>query len=152
MRDLLLGANEVSPWAEAALFAAARAQLVADVIQPARDRGAWVVVDRFIHSSLAYQGGARGLGVDAVLALNRAVIGDVVPERTFLLRVPVECALERVASRRQDRIEAEGLEFLARVDRAFEAIAVRFDSVDVIDGTRPEADVADEIAGRLGLL
>ena len=151
MRELLLGEHEIAPWAEAALFAAARAQLVADVIAPALERGSWVVVDRFLDSSLAYQGAARGLGVDAVLELNRAVMGGLEPERTFLLRVPVEEALARIGSDRRDRIEAEGEEFLARVDRAFEALSVRFERIEAIDGVRSEADIAAEIAARLGL-
>ena len=152
VRELLLGDQEIAPWAEAALFAAARAQLVADVIRPALERGAWVVVDRFIDSSLAYQGAARGLGVDAVLELNRTVIGDVEPDRTLLLRVPVDVALARIGAERQDRIEAEGAEFLARVDRAFEALSVRFERIDAIDAMRPPAEIAAEIAARLGLL
>lgn len=152
VRELLLGAADVSPWAEAALFAAARAQLVTEVIAPALERRAWVVVDRFIDSSLAYQGGARGLGVDAVLELNRAVMGGVEPERTFLLRVPVDVALARTAEQRRDRIEAEGAQFLARVDRTFEALSVRFERIEAIDGTRAETEIAEEIAGRLGLV
>ena len=110
------------------------------------------MVDRFIDSSLAYQGGARGLGVDAVLELNRAVMGGVEPERTFLLRVPVEHALERIAGERRDRIEAEGAEFFARVDRAFEALSVRFERIEAIDGTLPEAEIAEQIAARLGVI
>ena len=127
VRELVLSDGELAAGAEAALFAAARAQLVAEVIAPALERGAWVVVDRFLDSSLAYQGAARGLGVETVLELNRAVIGPLEPDRTFLLRVPVELALERIGPRRRDRIEAEGAEFLARVDGAFEALSVRFE-------------------------
>ena len=79
IRDLLLGDGEIVPFAEAALFAAARAQLVADVIRPALDRGADVVCDRFVDSSLAYQGLARGLGLDAVLELNAPALGGLLP-------------------------------------------------------------------------
>ena len=152
VRALLLGEHEIAPWAETALFATARAQLVSDVIAPALARGAWVVVDRFLDSSLAYQGAARGLGVDAVLEFNRTVMGGVEPQRTFLLRVPVEVALARIGSERQDRIEAEGAEFFERVARAFEALSVRFERIEAIDGTRPEAEIAEEIAASLGLL
>ena len=152
VRELLLGPHEIVPWAEAALFAAARAQLVADVIRPALERGAWVVVDRFLDSSLAYQGAARGLGIDAVLQLNRAVIGHVEPDRTFLLHVPADVALARIGSERRDRIEAEGAEFLTRVDRAFEALSVRFERIDAIDATRATSEIAAEIASSLGLI
>jgi dTMP kinase len=152
VRELLLGANDVAPWAEVTLFAAARAQLVSEVVVPALERGAWVVVDRFLDSSLAYQGGGRGLGVDAVLELNRAAIGDVLPDRTFLLQVPVENALARIGEERLDRIEAEGAEFLETVASEFDRLAVRFDRIQTIDGTRSEGEIAEEIAGSLCLL
>ena len=90
----------MSPWAEAALFAAARAELVERVIRPALDRGADVVSDRFVDSSLAYQGIARGLGVEAVLELNREAVQGVLPDRTFLLLVPPEAAGARLGGRR----------------------------------------------------
>jgi dTMP kinase len=152
VRELLLGANDVAPWAEVTLFAAARAQLVSEVVLPALERDAWVVVDRFLDSSLAYQGGGRGLGVDAVLELNRAAIGDVLPDRTFLLQVPVENALARIGEGRLDRIEAEGAEFLETVASEFDRLAVRFDRIQTIDGTRSEGEIAEEIAGSLCLL
>ena len=152
IRELVLAGGELAAGAEAALFAAARAQLVAEVIAPALETGAWVVVDRFLDSSLAYQGAARGLGVDAVRELNRAVIGPIEPDRTFLLRVPVDAALARIGAERRDRIEAEGAEFLARVDRAFEALSVRFERIEAIDGSAASADVAEEIARKLGLV
>src|SRR4029450_10598575 len=87
IRELVLGGTEISPWAEAALFAAARAELVSEVIQPALARGADVVGDRCLDSSLAYQGIARGLGVDRVLALNVNAIRGILPDVTFLLLV-----------------------------------------------------------------
>src|SRR4051794_2240662 len=85
----------ISPWTEATLFAAARAELVTEVIAPTLTRGALVVCDRFIDSSLAYQGIGRGLGVEPVLALNRLVVGDVFPDQTFLLTVDLDDALRR---------------------------------------------------------
>src|SRR4051794_39563010 len=77
VRALLLGGGGMSGWAEAALFAAARAELAERVIRPALLRGAWVVCDRYVDSSLAYQGSARGLGVDAVRALNETATGGL---------------------------------------------------------------------------
>ena len=94
MRELLHG-GDVSPWAEAAFFAAARAELVAQVIRPALDRGAAVVCDRYIDSSLAYQGIARGLGVDHVLALNLNAIRGMLPDGTFVLLVDPDEARRR---------------------------------------------------------
>ena len=110
VRDILLGDRHVAPWAEAALFAAARAQLVEEVVRPALVRGAFVVCDRYVDSSLVYQGVARGLGLDAVLELNLAATGGLLPDRTFLLVLPLEEAVRR-SSRRPDRIEREGPRF-----------------------------------------
>src|SRR5919197_274291 len=85
VRRLLLDGLEISPWAEASLFAAARAELVERVIAPALAHGQDVVCDRYIDSSLAYQGIARDLGVDRVLQINLAATGGLLPHRTFLL-------------------------------------------------------------------
>lgn len=149
VRELLLGGAAVAPWAEAALFAAARAQLVEEVIRPALERGADVVCDRYIDSSLAYQGIARGLGLERVLELNLAATGGLLPDRTFLLLLPPEGA----AGRRQelpDRIEREGDGFAARVDRAYRELAASFaDRIVAVDATREPAELAEEIRERL---
>ncbi len=149
IRELLLHGGAVAPWAEAALFAAARAQLVADVIRPALTRGADVVCDRYIDSSLAYQGIARGLGVDRVLELNMIATGGVLPDRTFLLVLPLEeAALRRGPS--GDRLEGEGAEFAGRVERAYRELAGRFARrVVTVDATRPSDEIAEEIRGEL---
>ena len=110
-----------SPQSEALLFAAARAQLVSEVIVPALDRGLIVVCDRFLDSSLAYQGAARGLGIDAVRAINRFGIDDLVPDLTVLLDLPPADAARRTGA--VDRFEAEGVEFQERVLEAFRALA-----------------------------
>ena len=91
-------------WAEAALYAASRAEHVEEVIRPALDRGAIVVCDRYIDSSLAYQGVGRGLGVDAVLQLNLAVTGGLLPDVTFLLLIDPDVA----AGRCDERIASSG--------------------------------------------
>ncbi len=149
VRVLLLGDGSIAPWAEAALFAAARAQLVAEVIRPALARGADVVCDRFLDSSLAYQGIARGLGVEAVFGLNRAAVGDLLPDRTILLVVPLDEAGGR-ASSRPDRIEGEGPGFLEQVDRAYRNLAERFpERIVALDGTGEPAEVARRIREEL---
>jgi dTMP kinase len=112
VRELLLHGGDISPWAEAALFAAARAELVARVIRPALERGATVICDRYLDSSLAYQGIARGLGVDLVLDLNGPAIQGVLPDHTFLLLVDPEQARARMGGER-DRMERSGDEFRA---------------------------------------
>jgi len=143
IRELLLGAGpRISPWAETALFAAARAQLVDEVIRPALDRGVDVVCDRYVDSSLAYQGIARGLGVEPVLELNLGATQGLLPDRTFLVVLDPEEALGR-SSGDPDRIEREGLEFQSSVDRAYRELAARFpERITMLDGTRP----ADELA------
>jgi dTMP kinase len=126
IRDLLLDPGEtIAPVAEALLYAAARAQLVEDVIRPALLEGAHVVADRFVDSSLAYQGVARGLGIDPVLEVNRFATGDLFPDRTLLLRLDGPEASRRRGAE-PDRIEAEGDGFQAQVARGFDELAVRF--------------------------
>jgi dTMP kinase len=137
IRALLLDDGRIAPWAEAALFAAARAQLVDELVRPALARGADVVCDRFLDSSLAYQGIARGLGADAVLELNRIATGGLVPDRTFLLLLDPSRALGR-SSGRPDRIEQEGAAFLERVDGAYRELAGRFpDRIVCLDASLP---------------
>jgi dTMP kinase len=146
VRELLLAGGDVSPWAEAALFAAARAELVERVIRPALGRGADVVCDRYVDSSLAYQGIARGLGVDRVLELNRPAIGDLLPDRTFLLVVDAELAGVRSGDD-PDRIEREGADFRERVKAAYEELAGRFaDRIVTVDGSLPPEEIAAHVA------
>jgi dTMP kinase len=149
IRDLVLHGGHVAPWAEAALYAASRAQHVEEVIRPALDRGATVVCDRYIDSSVAYQGVGRGLGLEEVLALNLAVVGGLVPDRTVLVEIDVETALARVGDE-GDRIERAGAEFWPRVVEAYGELAARFaDRFVVVDGRRPIPEIAQEIRDRL---
>ena len=144
IRELLLhGDAPVSPMAEALLMAADRAQHVAEVLRPALDRGEWVVSDRFLPSSLVYQGVVRGLGVDAVRAINEPAVDGVVPDVVIVIDVP-----DHVASARRDgtpdRLEGEGAEFHAAVAAAYRTIAAAEGWV-VVDG---DAD-ADAVAARV---
>jgi dTMP kinase len=149
VRELVLGGTQISPWAEAALFAAARAELVADVILPALERGADVVCDRYLDSSLAYQGLARGLGVDRVLALNLDAIRGTLPDVTFLLVVDPDEARRR-SGPPGDRIEREGDEFLRQVDQAYRELASIFAGrIVTIDSSGPVDEVAKEVRDRL---
>ena len=149
VRELLLDDVEITPWAEAALFAAARAELVERVIRPALERGADVVSDRYIDSSLAYQGIARGLGVDRVLTLNIDAIGGILPDVTFLILVSPEVAGERAGSA-SDRIEREGMEFLTAVDQAYRELGAIFPGrMLMVDGERPAEEIAEEVRDRL---
>jgi len=138
----------VTTWAETALFAAARAELVERVIAPALERGADVVCDRYVDSSLAYQGIARDLGVDRVLELNLPAIRGLLPDRTFLLLLdPAECARRSGAT---DRIEREGDDFRARVDAAYRELATMFPRrLVALDGSLPREELAAQIHGQV---
>jgi dTMP kinase len=148
VRRLLLDGIEMSPWAEACLFAAARAELGERVIRPALAAGKHVVCDRYIDSSLAYQGIARGLGVERILELNLNATEGLLPDRTFLVLVDPAVAQERGSP--ADRIEREGADFHRRVDEAYRSLAAMFPNrITTVDGNRPAAEIAEEIRGRL---
>jgi dTMP kinase len=135
----------VDPRAEALLFAAARAQLVAERLRPLLADGETVLMDRFVDSSLAYQGGGRGLGVDAVRALNAFATGGLRPDMTLLLRVPPAQGLARIAGRSADRMERAGGEFFARVAQTYDALAAAEpDRYVVLDATQSPETVLSE--------
>ena len=149
IRELLLQGGDISPWAEAALFAAARAELVARVIAPALTRGADVVCDRYLDSSLAYQGIARELGVEQVLALNVNAIRGILPDVTFLLLLEADEAARRSGDE-PDRIEREGGDFRRAVETAYRELAQIFPGrVVALDGSRPPEEIAGEVRERL---
>jgi dTMP kinase len=149
IRELLLEGGEIAPWTEAALFAAARAQLVDEVIRPALARGADVICDRYIDSSLAYQGIARGLGVERVLELNLLATSGLLPDRTFFLAIEPEDTAGRKDAE-PDRIEREGEEFAAIVDQGYRELAAIFAKrVVTIDATMPASDISREVRGQL---
>jgi len=149
VRELILAGGSLAPWAEALLFAAARAQLVDEVIRPALARGEDVLSDRYLDSSLAYQGLARGLGVERVLELNLAATGHLLPDRTFLIQVPLDQAA-RQRGDDPDRIEREGDDFVERVDSAYRDLAGIFaQRIVTADGSQPASEVAKLIRGQL---
>jgi dTMP kinase len=151
IRELLLGGIHVSSWSEAALFSAARAQLVEEVIYPALLDGSDVVCDRYIDSSLAYQGLARGLGVDRVLELNLHATRGLLPDRTFLVLLDPAEAVKRSAE--PDRIEQEGLAFQEEVDRAYRELAGLFPNrITTLDGTKSPSKLAKEVRDQLRAL
>jgi dTMP kinase len=149
IRELVLHGEHVAPWAEAALYVAARAQHVEQVIRPALERGATVICDRYLDASVAYQGGGRELGVETVLELNLAAVGGLLPDRTVLVELDVATALARVGAD-GDRIERAEADFWPRVVAAYRDLAARFpDRYVVVDGRRPAGELAAEIRDRL---
>jgi dTMP kinase len=147
VRQIVLHADDVhlDPRAEALLFAAARAQHVAEVIGPALAEGRIVVADRYIASSLAYQGFGRGLGVDEVRRLNEWATGGLWPDVTVLIDVPLDVAATRFADDR-DRFEGAGHDFHRRVAEGYAALAAADpERWIVVDGSA----AVDEVANRV---
>jgi dTMP kinase len=146
IRDLVLHGDHVAPWAEAALYVAARAQHVDQVIRPALAGGATVVCDRYLDTSVAYQGAGRGLGVQEILELNLSAVEGLLPDVTVLVDIDIATALGRVGDK-GDRIERAGAEFWPRVVQAYHDLAVRFpERYVVVDGRRPVDAVAADVA------
>jgi dTMP kinase len=143
IRDLLKDpALEIAPRAEALLYAAARAQLVAQELQPLLDSGATVLLDRFVDSSLAYQGAGRGLGVEEIRQLNAFGTGGLTPDRTLLLRIDPSDGLGRIADRPADRLEQEDVAFFAAIAAAYDALAAAEpDRFAIIDAAQPPESV-----------
>ena len=149
VRELVLHGGHVGAWAEALLYVAARAQLVDEVVRPALERGASVICDRYLDSSIAYQGVARGLGLDRMLELNLAAIGGLVPDRTFLLELDPSEVAARI-QRHHDRLEREGDDFRVRAAAGYRELAERFpERIVVLDATRPADELAEEVYGAL---
>jgi dTMP kinase len=146
VRELLLHAPVApAPWTEALLYAAARAELVDRVLAPELDAGRILVLDRFLDSSLAYQGFARGLGVDEVLAVNEPGLRGLLPDLTLVLDIDPVVGLAR-AGGDPDRIEAEGVELQQKVVAGFAALSRRFpERVRLIDGFRDIELVAADV-------
>ena len=146
VRALLLDPEvELDPRAEALLFAAARAELVAEVIRPALERGAVVLCDRYLDSSLAYQGGARGIGRGPVEEVNRFATGGLLPDLVVLLDLDPAEGLGR-RGRGRDRIEAQDLGFHRRVRQAFRDLAAAdLGRFAVVDAAAPIAEVAARV-------
>jgi dTMP kinase len=141
-------ALEIDPRAEALLYAAARAQLVAERLRPLLDAGETVLLDRFVDSSLAYQGAGRGLGVEEIRRLNEFATGGVRPDRTLLLRLDPELGLARISDRPADRLEQQDAAFFAAIARAYDELAAAEpERFAVIDAAQPPDRVlADALA------
>ncbi len=158
IREVLLHARDVAiaPEAEALLFSAARAQLARDVVRPALDAGSIVIADRFYDSTLAYQGYARGADPTGLIFVTRFAVGDLMPDRTFLLDLPVDVCLARSASRRGerwDRFESGERDFHERVREGYLRLArAEPGRFVVIAGDRDENAIASDIWREVELL
>jgi dTMP kinase len=153
IRELVLDPEvEMDPWTEAYLYAAARADHARRGILPRLARGENVVCERYLDSSLAYQGFGRGLGVEVVRELNSWAVGNVVPDRTFYLRLdPGERARRaRGLGAPLDRIEKVGGEFVRRVEEGFEELArLEPERIAVLDANRQPEELAELVVGEI---
>ena len=147
IREIILDSRntEMSDMTETLLYAAARAQLVEQVIRPAVERGDMVICDRFVDSSMAYQAYGRGLG-DIVWDINKNAVGDCMPNLTILLRLDPEAGMGRISGRKQDRIELSSSDFHRRVYEGYLALEKRFpDRIKGIDASRGIEEISEEI-------
>lgn len=152
IRQILLDpSNSITDRAELLLFEAARAQHVETLIRPALERGAVVICDRYTDSSLAYQGAARGIGMEAVRSLNDFATAGLKPDRTILLDLPAREGLARQA--KVDRVSSEGLAFHEAVRQGFlEAAQMEPERFVVIDASKPFELVLKEAAFKLKIV
>ncbi|MGI8802856.1 MAG: dTMP kinase [Solirubrobacteraceae bacterium] len=139
--------------AETLLYAAARAQLVAERLIPLLEAGTWVLLDRFVDSSLAYQGAGRSLGIEAVRAINLFATVGLEADRTLLLRIDPAAARARAAARGEapDRLELEDEEFFARIAAGYDALArAEPKRLRVLDAVRPADEVLEAAFAAVG--
>lgn len=146
IRDIILNKENtmMDAHAEALLFAASRSQHYHEKVVPALDAGKVILCDRFIDSSLAYQGHARGLGIDEVYSINKFAIGNHLPDLTIFIDVPPSVGLERVFSntRKVDRLDLESIDFHNKVYEGYMIISEKYpDRIVKIDGTKCVEDV-----------
>ncbi|MEA2355114.1 MAG: dTMP kinase [Solirubrobacteraceae bacterium] len=154
VRELVKDPSVVlSDRAEALLYAAARAQLVAERLIPLLEQGTWVVLDRFVDSSLAYQGAGRALGIEAVRAINLFATGGLEADRTLLLRIEPAAARARAVARGEalDRLELEDEEFFVRIATGYDALArAEPKRLRVLDASLPAAAVLSAALAAVG--
>ncbi|MGE5404727.1 MAG: dTMP kinase [Candidatus Saccharibacteria bacterium] len=147
IRDLLLDVHNegIRPMTEAFLYAAARAQLVEEVLKPLLAKGTIVLADRFTDSTIAYQGYGRGMDIDLLGQLNRLATGGLKPDLTILLDLDVTEAVKRMQWNAPDRMESQGAAFRQKVREGYLALAAGNERIVVIDANQPEAEVSRQI-------
>lgn len=149
IRDIILEPDnkEIVPLTEMILYAASRAQHVAEVIDPAIRAGKIVICDRYVDSSYAYQGGGRGMDLKIIADVNRIAINGTVPDITFFLDIDPEISIRRrINSTGADRIEQEKLDFHRRVYDGYKKLSILYpDRIKTIDATRSIEEISTQI-------
>ena len=153
IREIILDPEfkEMDYMAEALLYAASRAQHVRQIIKPALEAGNIVLCDRFVDSSVVYQGIGRGLGIDAVEGINNHATLGLMPNVTILIDLPVEVGIKRKKNQQTlDRLEAEEKDFHELVRNGYLALATKHpDRIEVVDGLKTPMEISEEILGIL---
>ncbi|NLY71574.1 MAG: dTMP kinase [Clostridiales bacterium] len=152
IREIILDINhsEMSPMTEALLYAASRSQHVDQLIRPALEAGKTVICDRFIDSSIVYQGYGRKLG-DCILTINQIAVSNLMPDLTFLLLVDPELGIKRISEGELDRIESEKIDYHKEVYNGYLELASKYpERIIVIDGSKEigqiEMDIIDKVS------
>ena len=130
---------------EALLYAASRRQHLVEKVVPAREAGKIVICERFVYSSLAYQGYGRDLGFDDILKINDFAIGDAYPDMTVYLNIDEKTGLDRIADRaNKDRLDSESLSFHHKVNEGYREVLRRFTDTKVVDASKPLEEVVED--------
>ena len=148
IREIILDNDncKMSYMCEALLYAASRAQLVSEVIKPALSDGKIVICDRFVYSSMVYQGIGRGLGMERIKSINEVALDGLKPDLTFMITIPYEEGLNRKKKQGSlDRLENSGNEFHKKVFEGYMDICIKYDKIEVLDGNRSVEEIQKDI-------
>ena len=152
IRDILLDKKnlQLCSESESFLFLSARTQLVTEVICPALKSGKFVICDRFIDSTMAYQGYGRGMDLFQLEAMNNMAIGECVPGQTFLLDVDIENSIQRRTDSEDDRMESAGIEFLRKVREGYIKLSSQFSNrITLLDSTEDKGSIFKKITAQM---
>lgn len=152
IRDILLDKKnlKLSSESESFLFLSARAQLVSETIKPALECGKFVICDRFIDSTLAYQGFGRGIDLAQLESMNDMAIGDCVLSQTFLLDVDIENSIKRRSAGENDRMESVGVDFMENVRQGYIKLSKKFSNrITLLDSTEDKKSIFNKITEKM---
>ncbi|APC38674.1 dTMP kinase [Clostridium estertheticum] len=155
IREIILDNDncKMSYMCEALLYAASRAQLVNEVIKPALEKGKIVICDRFVYSSMVYQGIGRGLGMERIKSINEVALDGLKPDLTFMIAIPYEEGLNRKKKQGNlDRLENSGNEFHKKVFEGYMDICIKYDKIEVLDGNRSVEEIQKDIINTIKII